>query len=313
MSVHVPQLLRDNTGDARVTDDVERLAAAYNDDAVTASVEAMQAARAEDLALLKTVFAERSAEGESLGRKLATQLMRHRLYVGAAVAFLALVLFVSPVPLPLAGGDDGDTALLPSFGSHDATAVTTLPTPEVTSSDLFDFTIPEDDPFAPVEFTPVFTAPDETPAAPAPLRITQSGYASAYAPTPAEQAPPKNGLPIEAIAGQVTKYSYMRLSGGATELRLKTLGDDGASMNAADARVELCHVTTPGWKPARAVRTTDAPKYSGQCLEGTRGSNGIWTFAFSDIFNPVDANGWAIVPVTADNPTFRVTFAPTAA
>jgi hypothetical protein len=114
------------------------------------------------------------------------------------------------------------------------------------------------------------------------------------------------------LAGQVTKYSYIRLVGSGASLKLKALGDDGASLNDAEARVQLCPITTSGWKASRDVATSDAPKYSEQCIEG-HGAGGVWSFSFSSIQNPVDPNGWAIVPVTSDNSTFRVTFAPTAA
>jgi hypothetical protein len=148
--------------------------------------------------------------------------------------------------------------------------------------------------------------------APTALRITQSGYASTLAGTPADQQPPKNGLPAETIAGRVTKYSYIRLAGSGASLKLTALTDDGASLNEADARVQLCHITKPGWKAARDAAPADAPQYNEQCLEG-HGDKGVWTFTFSAVNDPVDPNGWAIVPITADNATFRVTFAPSAA
>jgi hypothetical protein len=105
------------------------------------------------------------------------------------------------------------------------------------------------------------------------------------------------------------RYSYVRLSGNGAALKLKATGTDAP--NGDTARVQLCHITTAGWKPSRATPTSEAPKYNAECLEG-RESNQVWTFSFSSVQNPVDPNGWAIVPITAGNATFDVTFAPTA-
>src|SRR5205085_4932356 len=138
------------------------LASAYDDNAVAASVDAMRAAHSDDLALLAAAFAETdAAPTDPLWRKVATQIARHRLYTALAVVFLAVVLFMSPVPLPVASSDEGITALLPTFGGHDASPTTTPPVPDTAlDTDLFEFALPEDNAFAPVELTPVTEAPE---------------------------------------------------------------------------------------------------------------------------------------------------------
>jgi hypothetical protein len=311
----VAQLLRDNAADSRVAEDVRALAAAYDDDAVAASVQAMEAARADDLALLAEAFAE-PGTGESWWKDTAAQMLRYRGYLAAAVVVFAIVVFMHPAPRPLANTGDGDTALIPTSDAQKAAAASTAVVPPATDafSDPFDFVVPEptsDDAFAttpvPFDTTPQTYAPEPTA-----LSISQSGYSSTFGGTPADQEPPAKGLPVESIGGQVTKYSYLRLVGSGASLKLKALTDQGASLNAEAARVQLCQLTTASWKPTRGTAPGDAPKYNAQCLEGHLAS-GVWTFTFSAVFNPVDPNGWAIVPITADNATFRVTFAPTAA
>jgi hypothetical protein len=310
----VPQLLRDNTGDSKVVEDVQSLAAAYSDDAVAESAEAMRQARVDDLALLAELVASRERSEIPLWRRAATQIVRYRNYSIAAVVILAILLFRSPVPLPAADRAEDNSTLLPtSDARHDAVATTpsTVPAFDFASSAPFDFAIP-DDSFAPPVSEAPFETTDTTPTTVPVLRFSQTGYASTLAGTPFDQEPPGNGHPVETIAGRVTKYSYARLAGEGTVLRLKEVTGDNASISPEDARVQLCHITTAGWKPSRATPSGDAPKYDAACLEGHR-SSGVWTFTFSDVFDPLDANGWAIVPFTAGNPTFRVTFAPTAA
>jgi hypothetical protein len=308
----VAQLLRDNAADARVADDIRALAAAYDEHAVAAADAAAESALADDFALLAGAFAE-PATGEPWWKDAAVQVSRYRWWVVASVAIIAVILFVNPAPLPVGEGGETGTALIPTADAQHAAAnagEVVLPTQSI--SDPFDFSPSPESTFD----TPSDTTFDTTPVtyAPAPtkLSISQSGYASSLAGTPADQEPPANGLPAEALAGRVTKYSYVRLVGSGASLKLKALTDDGASLNAAEARVELCHIVTSGWKPSRDTASADAPQYNDQCLEGQLAS-GVWTFNFSSIQNPVDPNGWAIVPVTTDSATFRVTFAPTAA
>jgi hypothetical protein len=225
-----------------------------------------------------------------------------------------VIVFMQPAPLPVGHASEAGTSLIPTSDSQHASAdAPEVLAPGQSISDPFDFSIASPEP---TFDTPSNSSFDTTPVtyAPAPtaLTISQSGYTSSLAGTPADQEPPKDGLPTETIAGRVTKYSFIRLVGSGASIKLKALTDDGAGLNEADARVQLCHITTAGWKPARPAAPADAPQYDTACLEG-KNANGVWTFNFSSIQNPVDPNGWAIVPVTADSATFRVTFAPSAA
>jgi hypothetical protein len=310
----VAQLLRDNAADARVADDVAALAAAYDEESVAASAAALVAATEDDLEALANAFGE-PPSGEPWWRDVTAQALRYRWWVATSLAIIAVILFVHPAPLPAADDEGGGTSLIPTNDSPQALASVPSVVPEISVSDPFSFAIGSPAPSfeAPTEQTATFnTTPVTYAPAPTALRITQSGYASTLAGTPADQAPPADGLPVESLGGRVTKYSYIRLVGSGASLKLKALSDDGAALNDAEARVQLCHITTAGWKATRDAATADAPKYNEECVEGHL-ANAVWTFAFSSIQNPVDPNGWAIVPVTTGNPTFRVTFAPTAA
>jgi hypothetical protein len=309
----VPQILRDNAADPRVDDDIRALSEAYDDDSVTASVEAMRAARADDLEVLAAAFVPSDPAGQTAWQRALDHVSGYRLYYLGAVAVLLVLLFVSPAPLPSVSNDDSGSVLIPTSDSAHTAATSPVTSPAFVSSEPFEFTYPGTDVYT-AEPAPEFSAPPVTSKpAPRPLRITQSGYASSFAGTPADQEPPGKGLPAEVIGGQVTKYSYLKLAGDTKVLRLKALSDDGASLNDAEARVQMCHITTAAWSPKRDVAKGDAPKYNTQCLEGKKGDGGVWTFTFSAVNDPLDANGWAVVPITADNATFRVTFAPTAA
>jgi hypothetical protein len=309
----VAQLLRDNAADARVADDLRSLAAAYDDDAVAATAEAIEAATADDLALLAGAFTE-PPTGEPWWKDTAAQVLRYRWWVAASIAIIGIILFVNPAPLP-AGSEEAGTSLIPTSDSqHAAATVTPDVVPQVSMEDPFDFSIASPEPAfdTPSDTSTFDTTPVTYAPSPTALSISQSGYASSLSGTPADQEPPANGLPAESLAGQVTKYSFIRLVGSGASLKLKPLADDGAYLNAAEARVQMCHITTSGWKAARDVAASDAPKYNDDCIEGHL-ANSVWSFSFSSIHNPVDPNGWAIVPITDDGATFRVTFAPTAA
>ncbi|MEY2424483.1 MAG: hypothetical protein QOI61_55 [Actinomycetota bacterium] len=292
-------------------EDIDALARAYDDGAVAASADSMREARAEDFALLVDEFAVEAPSATPWWRSAADQVIRYRVYSVTLVVVLAIILLRSPVPLPAAGGDSDATHAIPTADRTQVVETAPGPPLEITPTESFDFALPGLDSFEPVSETPS-AEPPPVVAPPATLRFTQTGYASALAGTPVDEQPPANGLPVESLAGRVTKYSYARLSGGGTVLRLRALTDEGASMTADNARVQLCQITTPGWAPKRATPTSDAPAFSDACLEGRHGNDGVWAFTFSSVNNPLEPNGWAIVPITSGNATFRVTFAPTA-
>jgi hypothetical protein len=307
----VPQLLRDNAGDTRVVEDVAALAAIYDETGVAEASESARQTRLDDLALVAALF-ERSADeddGPWLPR-LVTHAKRYRTYYVVAALVVGVLLFRSPEPLPLLGGGDEANTIIPTVDSQRSASTTPTVLDPPLFADAESLTLPF---FGVPSEAPAFNAPTPAPAPPpTALRLAQTGYASSLGGTPVDQEPPGNGLPVEAIAGRVTKYSYARLSGGGNTLKLKALTDDGASLNPGEARVQLCQITTKGWRPSRGTSATDAPAYApGACLEGALKS-GVWTFTFSSVYDPLQTNGWAIVPYLDGNVTFRVTFSPTA-
>ncbi|HZN13132.1 MAG TPA: hypothetical protein VFB78_02600 [Acidimicrobiales bacterium] len=307
------QLLRDNAADDRVAADVEHLAAAYNAESVAAANEQTAQARVDDLSLLVSAYADGAGTGAPLLGRLTSHTRRYRtLYVIAALV-AGVLLFKGPLPVPVTEGED-TSALLPT--GDRAAAVDGVPTPsasELAATGPLDLALPDtatsfEEPSARSD-----AAVLRAPVAAAALRIAQSGYASTFAGTPIDQAPPGDGLPVEALAGSATKLSFLRLGGGGRMLRLRMLTDPSASLNDAAARVQVCHITSSGWAAKRAMTTSEAPKYNANdCIEGARDASGVWTFRFV-LDDPLDRNGWAVVPITTDNGTFRITFAPAAA
>ena len=151
---------------------------------------------------------------------------------------------------------------------------------------------------------------EDAEATSTPLSIVSSGYASSTGGTPLEQQPQGGGLPVTAAGGQTTRYSFFRLGGDDSTLRLK----EAAGGVAADsATIRLCPLASGDWKPGPAQPMSAAPKIdeSALCASGTRTGDGIWTFDVFD-FLPVDGgNGFALVP-TGTASTFQVVFEPVA-
>jgi hypothetical protein len=307
----VPTVLRDNASDPRVSSDVAKLAAAYSEDAIAAAEVAAEHARQVDLEQLVAVYGVEE-QRSALLPLVIRHLRRYRTPYLVAAVVLGVLLFRGPVPPPLEEAAEETT----DVGAP--AAVSAAPLAATGPSDAFALA-----PSSPLDVTglesPVpepeagdFSSPAPAAASPSPppsiLQIAVSGYASALGGTPVEQPPPGDGLPVESIGGSTTKYSFFRLTGGGTILRLKMLGDNGASLNDAAAGVEVCHLSSGGWKAGRGVATSDAPAYDSDCVAGTR-SDTVWTFRFV-LDDPVGGNGWAVVPVTTGNATFRITFAP---
>jgi len=271
----VPTVLRDNRTDERVARDVELLANAYSEDAIATAQADADLARQADLETLVDAYGA-DGGGSAVVPVVWHHIRRYRVpYIVAAVV-LGVLLFRQPVPpaAPLSPFD---------AGALDAETLSPEPSPE-----------------AGVE-PPALSSRVE------PLQIVVSGYASALGGTPVEQPPPGDGLPVEVLAGSVTKYSFFRLAGTTTTLKLAMLPDQGANLNDAGAGVELCHLATNAWNPERGVPTASAPGYTSDCIAGSR-SDTVWTFTFV-LDSPTDSNGWALVPVAIDNATFRITFA----
>jgi hypothetical protein len=249
-----------------------------------------------------------AAAGVPWWRRARVHANRYRTLYGIAVAVLAVLLLRSPVPLPAAESADEATVAV-----GDALAAPAAPAPDsefpIVAASPLDIA-PVIDEFPSLDAASVTPAPQPVTAASNPLRVQQGGYASVFAGTPLEQAPPGDGYPVETLAGSATKYSFVRLAGGGSVLRLRMLTDEGASLNDATAQVEACHITTGGWAPSRGETLNQAPKYNGNdCVRASRDTSGVWTFRFA-LGNALDREGWALVPVTGDNATFRVTFSP---
>jgi hypothetical protein len=146
-----------------------------------------------------------------------------------------------------------------------------------------------------------------------PLEIVASGYSSASGGTPAEQSPPRNGLPVAAFGGNDVRRSFVRLRGTETTLRLKAMPEQNATLNGDQAAVKACGITTPNWTPARGQKLDAGPAYdAGLCSTGTAGADGVWTFDLT-YFGSVEAGyGFALVPAAGTLPSFQVTFEPVA-
>lgn len=311
----MPQILRDNAIDPRVVSDLEHLASSYDADTVAAAAADADAARVADLALLTASYREPSASTEAWFRAPLRHLSRYRTPYAIAAAVLAVFLFRSPVPLPPSDQAEANTVFTTGQG-----AAPPVTDPLAATGAFPEVAAPLDLGF-PDEFAAGFDVPaagdsfatsDAGVGATKPvLRIAQSGYASTFAGTALEQAPPGDGLPVELLAGRTTKWSFVRLTGEAKQLRLRMLTDSGASLNDAIASVQVCHITTAGWAPARGETTSKAPKYDNNCLLGSRDGSGVFTFTYV-LDDPRDTNGWAVVPA-ATSGTFRVTFSPAAA
>ena len=303
----MPQVLR--SADDRVAADVERLAAAYNADAVAAAAETAAKAHVDDLSLLVATYGESAVASARLTGRVVTHVGRYRTLYAVAAVVAGVLVFKSPLPPPVTQSDEA-TSLLPTADAQRAgsPAVDDGAPLSVVPDGPLDLTVPDGGPVS-LEASSVAEPPAVVSAAPAALRITQSGYASTFAGL--EQAPTGDGLTVEALAGSTTKLSFVRLAGASKTLRLRMLTDGNASLNDAMARVQACHITTANWRPQRGVTTSEAPAYDrNDCVEGARNGT-LWTFAFA-LRDPADRNGWAIVPITTDNGTFRVTFAPAA-
>lgn len=344
------RLVRDNTDDTRLMDDLALLAGEparasvdvldpVDTDAEVAPDDEVEEVR--EPSVLDDPFVHRFVQ-------LTTHVRRYvSFYVGGVAWILALVLIQ-----PLGGaGDDGPevagsrrapstvgavasasspVASVPP-SSRSALALTAAPVLDFstpTFEDVGGSSLPSDDFSTPASSdelaggsdtsaAPTFADTDDefssSDDGPAPLTITRSGYASITGGTPLEQQPPENGLPVAAAGGQVGKFSYIALSGAETTLRLKPVEAPGGNVAPERAGIRACLITTAGWEPKRGVATSAAPQYdTTACATGLRGSDGIWTFDVMDFGDVSTINGLALVPVADPTLEFLVTFRPVA-
>jgi len=326
------RLVRDNTQDPKLMDDLARLADEVGDDEAVVEPE-------REPSILDDPFVHRFVQ-------VSTHVRRYvGFYVGGIAWALSLIL-IQPL-----GGDGAQAPAAagarPASSNLGAVASATLPTAaassssfELTSPAVLDFSTPTfdeagassslttDDFSTPAATADEFTPSDDSSASsfeevqdefssaeegPTPLSITRSGYASVTGGTPLEQQPPENGLPVSAAGGQVAKFSYIALSGAETTLRLKPVAATGGNVNGDRAGIRACLITTPGWEPKRGTSLSSAPKFDATaCATGVRGSDGTWSFDLLDFGNVSASNGLAIVPVADPTLEFLVTFRPVA-
>lgn len=195
----------------------------------------------------------------------------------------------------------GDVAFSPSFSSSsDAFSGSS----DGGASDAF----PSSD--TPAE---TFSGPSldsDTTATGAPLKIVGSTWASRQAGTPlAKQGVPDGTLPVGFRAVTDDKLSFIRLSG---EQKILTLVEDAAGKRETNGPtvVQLCPVTTPGWKDGEAIDIDGAPEWdSSKCVLGTvDAATGTWTFDLSSFPSPTDPKGFALVPGDGGGLDYQVTF-----
>jgi hypothetical protein len=309
-------LARGREDDPRVAHDLDLLAAAYGPGAPEAPDRATTTAH--DLELLAGAYGEGgTATTTPAGRPdVLAHLRRYRVLYGLGAAVLAVVLLADPVPGPgggfAAGADAFSTVPAREPGETEPALLPDLQSPV--------FGVPGE--FA-VDPTPHGVAPEiSVPVAPppsagddedeVPLRITASGYASVFGGTPVEQPPPEDGLPVAATGGNMTKLSFVRLSGTATVLKLAMVEGTGANLNETSAAIKACPITE-AWQAARGVPLADAPAYDAATCVLANVSDGAWTFDLSGLLERGRTNGFALVPGVSQADTFQVTFKPAAA
>lgn len=204
-----------------------------------------------------------------------------------------------PVPLAGSGGSSFDTG---SFDSGPSSVPDTSSDVGSPSSSSDDFRSPSG----------TFTSPSPTTtAAPRPLRVTESLWASRTAGTPlADEGVPEGALPVGTRLSQDDKRTFVRLSGTATVLTLK-LGAPEGQRSPDAAAVQACKITDITWKPGKAVSFEDAPPYSTQdCVPGKAGPDRSWSFDLSTFVDRAGEGGVAIVPGPEPPLDFQLAFAP---
>lgn len=146
---------------------------------------------------------------------------------------------------------------------------------------------------------PPSTSSTSTSAVARPLRVTEAAWASAQAGTPlAATGVPEGALPIGRRPGfDLDKASFVRLSGGATVLRLVPHEDAAGHRNGETAGIQACRLTSADWQKAEAQSFDEAPKWDcGVSVLGVRAEDGSWTFDLSVFPNRADDQGFALLP-----------------
>lgn len=155
-------------------------------------------------------------------------------------------------------------------------------------------------------------AETSTTAASGPLRITRAAWASAQAGTPlAATGVPAGSLPVGRRPGfDADKVAFVKLSGGASSLKLVPHGDSTGTRNGSGAAIQACRITTPGWEAAEGQSMEAAPAWDcGVAVLGKRADDGTWTFDLSIFPDRADDRGFALIP-TGSELDFQVSFVP---
>jgi hypothetical protein len=156
------------------------------------------------------------------------------------------------------------------------------------------------------------SAATTTTAAPQPLVILASAWATSTAGTPlAASGVPNGTLPVGKRVGQDDKRSFVRLTGTKTVLALaeETSGNRTPPSTATGPiGVRACQVTAD-WEPADGETFAQAPTYdASRCVAGVRSDNGSWRFDLASFFTRTDRRGFALVPTADAAVDFQVTF-----
>lgn len=240
----------------------------------------------------------------------------------AALVTIATVLGDSPVRRELAS-PAATTPLLSAPATSGRTAAPVVaPEPVVEESRGFDYSaVPTFDAVTPsfasdesvtivesgVQSGSSFdTGTTEPAAAPEPLAIVATAWASASAGTPlAGYGVPPDSLPVGTRLNRTDKASFVRLTG---DERLLTLTTWPAGARAeASGKVSACAITTPDWAEGDAQSFSAAAKWDAEaCVAGTRSDDGSsWSFDLDGIDL---THGVALVPGPGAPIDFQVAF-----
>lgn len=278
--------------------------------------------------------------GTIADKRLGDFLPTFDAYRPVALTITAILLLVLVVP-----GAGGDSPASPAeFSSSPANVTATTGAPTTTAApassppatavtpDLADETGVQSSPPPPPTSPPTTSAPSTASppttaafsastgdigsedAEPEPLRITESGWATAgpgapLAGTPADDVP-EDTLPVGTRVGQHDKISFIRLSGDDATLVLAEDASGRRGTSFETSPVEVCQITDAGWEPGEAQSMDQAPEYDADnCVAAQQQADGTWSISLFLFDDPTDQRGFALVP-SADAPLdFQVTFA----
>ena len=127
----------------------------------------------------------------------------------------------------------------------------------------------------------------------APLTVASGGYSSSDPASVAALGVPADGYPVSVRAGSAVDSSYLRLSGSATDLVLRTSTATGASTGPDSLAVKACRITRSDWTagrpgPAVAYNPVD-------CARGGLRADGRWHFDLAAYRDRSNARGFALV------------------